>query len=186
MAGPAASILSPKRLTACDLQILLDSLPGELLKRDSTGEEWVFSSLADWAVERTREDVSSFDVQLDDLQREGQLGKGIRSDEEFRAIEEALGWTPVSEVILAAFRNRDSDHHALAWLAVEVAERVDGVIDLGGRLPIPAPLLASELADGRIVEVPYEIDGGALGKGQIATPEFIRGWRLQKRFRMVK
>ena len=186
MAGPAASVLSPKRLTASDLQMLLASFPGELMKHNSTGDEWVFRTLPDGNTERQLEDTSSFDVQLDDLERAGEVGRGFRSEEDFEAVEEALGWTPVSQVTFAAFRNRDSDHQALAWLSAEIAERVDGVIDVDGRLPIPAPLLASELADRHIVEVPYEIDGGAIGLVQIATPAFLRRWRLHERFRMVK
>ena len=47
MAGPAASILSPKRLTASDLQILLTAFPGELMKQNSKGDEWVFRTRPD-------------------------------------------------------------------------------------------------------------------------------------------
>jgi Family of unknown function (DUF6368) len=186
MAGPAASVLSPKRLTASDLQILLASFPGELMKHNSKGDEWVFTTLPDGNTQRQLEDTSSFDVQLDDLGKAGEFGRGFRSEVDFLAVEEALGWTPVSEVTSAAFRNRDSDHQALAWLSAEIAERVEGVIDVVGRLPIPAPLLATELTDPRIVEVPYEIEGSAIGVVQIATPAFLRGWRLHERFRMVK
>ncbi len=75
------------------------------------------------------------------------MGGDFALKEDFEAVEEALGWTPVSQVTFAAFRNSDADHQALAWLSAEFAERVDGVIDVDGRLPIPAPLLASELAD---------------------------------------
>lgn len=80
MAGPAASVLSPKRLTASDLQILLASFPGELMKHNSTGDEWVFRTLPDGNAQRQLEDTSSFDVQLDDLERAGEFGRGFRSE----------------------------------------------------------------------------------------------------------
>jgi hypothetical protein len=191
MAGPAASVLTPKSLSPLDVRDVLQSVPGELVPTGAEPDDsrrWVFTMVVNDPASGgpPSECLCSFDVQLDDLRTAGEFGFGFRSEEDFRAVKAALGWAPVSEVTFAAFRNSSTDHSALAALAALVADQVGGVIDLNGNLPLPAPLRSTELASRRIVEVTYEINGGRIGVVQIATPAFLREWVKHQRFLMVK
>jgi Family of unknown function (DUF6368) len=82
-------------------------------------------------------------------------------DNEEASVSHAVGYLPGTEVVLAAAVNGKDDHRLLAHLAVAIARRQGGFIDLGALLPMPAPPDASALHRwGRSVTRNETIDRG--------------------------
>ena len=99
----------------------------------------------------------------------------------------ALGWMPTCE--LAAWINcsRPRDHNVLGWFCTELATRFDGMIDLGGTLPLPDREDWSRFGlAGRVVEASYSIDANRSGRVHLVDPGFLRTWMLQPQFHMIK
>ena len=98
-------------------------------------------------------------------------------DVELRAIEEAVGWAPVQEIGLTAMCNDAKDHRVLGGMALWLAERLSGVVDLCGEIP--------EL-DGQVAKVAYQAANGHTAYISITGTDGLRAWLASAVFRMVK
>ncbi|MBD9668850.1 hypothetical protein IB278_33335 [Variovorax sp. VRV01] len=93
------------------------------------------------------------------------------------AIAEAIGWTPLLEIGLAAMCNDSKDHRILGDMALWLSERASGVVDLGGEI--------SELGD-QATKVSYQTAAGHISCFSVLDPEGLRAWLGSTSFRMVK
>lgn len=127
-------------------------------------------------------------------------------DIEESAFPTTVGFLPVTEIVLAAAVNGNDDHRFLAQLAVAIARRHDGVIDLGGTLPVPpppgvSPIPKSDLdwqrwddlsraiiatLPGRWFEIPYRTASDEIGVGHVVDADLLTSWLDHPLFRMVK
>lgn len=118
------------------------------------------------------------------------------------------GFTPATEIVLAAGVNGPADHRLLAELALTIATRYQGLISLDGRLPVPPPPGVSMLAaletdegrrewaassrellatlPGRWHEIPYRLDGDDISTYHVVDVELLTAWLRHPQFRMVK
>lgn len=88
------------------------------------------------------------------------------------------GWIPAGELALAAMCNRPVDHRLLGEMAVWLADRLRGVVDFGGAVPIaPGP---------GVVRLPYETASGTIAESVVADARAVRDWLSHPRFHMVK
>ena len=108
------------------------------------------------------------------------LFKELIDEEESGEIERVLEWTSVNQIGFAAMCNRAEDHRILAEMALWLAERLSGYVDLGGELPFP-PMLP-----GKIFSVSYVTASGLQGQYMIIDVTALRAWMSCPEFRMVK
>jgi hypothetical protein len=101
-----------------------------------------------------------------------------REEAELTQLIHALGWLPETAIVLAAMSNQREDHAILADLGAALAERLDGMIDLGGDLPVP-------LGDG-VASIEYETISNRKARYLVLSPHALRRWREQSDFSMVK
>jgi hypothetical protein len=94
---------------------------------------------------------------------------------------------PACELFVSIFCNRPRDQKLLAWLCAELAARFDGMVDLGGPLPLPdrSEWARTGLA-GAVVDVPPEVDTGPWSHAYVVDAAFLRGWIHQPNFHMIK
>jgi len=104
-----------------------------------------------------------------------------RDPVELALIAEAFGETPQQEVHLAAMCNADIDHQILAEMALWIADKASGWVDLGGCVDLPRTALT-----GRIVRIPYETAAGPWAEYMVMDRVAFRAWVSCPMFRMVK
>jgi hypothetical protein len=194
MAGPVATVLVPEPLTDPDRLALL---------------RWV-ESVSDYdpAVPPT---LDAFWVRDTRPVGGGYVGEdrpfavevGLQPDwqpEQFAALAEAFGFAPRDELAVVAFCNRHEDHRVLGELALSLAERFGGVINLGGALWPSLPAAEIDILDPdwrrvepyfrRMVEgVPGRVVGLRSGPEwvtHVADAAFLRAWLTHPHFHMVK
>ncbi len=114
-------------------------------------------------------------------------GAAYMSPGDWEQCRDAIGWMPASDLSVSIFCNDKRDHKTLAWLCSELADRFDGLVDLGGTLPIPDRKDWDSLGlSGSVVSMRYEIDNDRWGHSQVVDSEFLRGWIRQPGFHMIK
>lgn len=102
-------------------------------------------------------------------------------------ISYALGWMPTCELSVGIECSRPKHHKVLGWLCAELATRFDGMIDLGGTLPLPnRDQWGSVGLAGKVVETVYDLEHGRTAAVHIVDAEFLRFWLLQPQFHMIK
>jgi hypothetical protein len=94
-------------------------------------------------------------------------------------LKRALGYLPGTEIVLSAALNGPEDHRLLARLAIVIARRYDGRIDLDG-------LVAARSDDDRWLRVPYRTARGQAAAYHVVDAEQLTEWLEHPRFRMVK
>lgn len=114
-------------------------------------------------------------------------GASCLSPADWTRFSQALGWMPVCEFSAWVNCNRPRDHKVLGWFSAELATRFDGMIDIGGMLPIPDREDWSRFGlAGRVVEASYSIDADRSGSVHLVDPGFLRTWMFQPQFHMIK
>jgi hypothetical protein len=120
----------------------------------------------------------------------------------------SVGFLPITEIVLAAAVNGKNDHQFLARLAVAIARRFGGLVDLDGVLPVPLPPGVSVLSalktgagrrlredcsraamatlSGQWHEIPYRTEWGEVGVRHVVDADLLASWLLHPHFRMVK
>jgi hypothetical protein len=128
--------------------------------------------------------------------------------DEAASLARVAGFRPAAEVVLASATNGGDDHRFLAWLAVAVARRYGGLIDLTGPLPVPPPpgesaleALASGAArerwwassratiatlSGTWHEIPYLTASNTTAVYHVVNADLLTSWLEHPLFRMVK
>jgi hypothetical protein len=114
-------------------------------------------------------------------------GASFLSPADWQQYGSALGWVPACELSIAIYCNRRRDHQILAWLCVELAKRLDGMIDLDGPMPIPPEKMWLDCGlRGRAIPVVYAIDESRSAKVHVVDADFLRSWMSHPDFHMVK
>ncbi|GAA2529482.1 DUF6368 family protein [Winogradskya humida] len=198
MAGPTAAVLTPDPFTAGNLNEFHGWL-AESLTPDTAGNSWLLREPRRLGMESP---VQTGPMLIEPIAYEDE------DAEEAACMERALGFPPGSEVVLAAAVNGKDDHRFLAHLAVAIARRYGGLIDLGGRLPVPPPRGVPALAAlesgvglqewqdlsratiatlaGRRHEIPYRTAGGEVAMFHVVDADLLTSWLRHPLFRMVK
>lgn len=167
MAGPTCTILLPDPLRA-DHLALVDELIGRVSDTRQGEDFWVVDTRPIGG--SFRGDGRSFIISSEPAQD--------REESENSQIREGFGWLPVSQVSLAAMCNSPEDHQILAEIALSITERLGGVIDLNGNLPIERTLA--------VVAVTYRTISETTAEYLVVQPEVLRKWRENPAFHMVK
>ncbi|GEM_PF-6394107 len=114
-------------------------------------------------------------------------GASCWSPADWARLNEAIRWTPACELSAWINCNRQWDHKVLGWFCAELANRFNGLIDLGGTLPLPASEEWGRFGlAGNILEIPYDLDAGRTASVHIVDVEFLHSWMLQPQFHMIK
>ena len=166
MSGPSCAILLADRLCADHLAVV-DELIGRVSDTRQGEDFWVIDT-------RTiggsfRGDGRPFIVSSEPVEKE---------ESEQEQIREGIGWVPVSQVSVAAMCNSPEDHAILAEIALSLTERLGGVIDLNGDLPIPRTQGVTAVICRTISETTAEY--------LVVQPDVLRKWRLNPAFHLVK
>lgn len=193
MGGPAAGILLkqiPESNQLADLRTWLGGI-AEFRADSPTDirEGWEF--FARWPVELGEEPsrgacLGGIQLYVLDLARE-YSGASFLTPNDWAGYEEAIGWMPAAELAVSINCNQPRDHKTLAWLCIHIAEKFDGLVDLGGIIPIPDTeerILAG--LSGSAVQVPYQIEDHRWGRVDVVDSEFLRGWIHRPNFHMIK
>jgi hypothetical protein len=128
--------------------------------------------------------------------------------DETACLTRAAGFTPGSEIVLAAAVNGKDDHRLLAVLAVAMARRYGGLISLCGLLPAPPPpdVAAVPAVDsssghrmwaewsqatimtlrGQWHTIPYRTAPGEVATYHLVDADLLTSWLQHPHFRMVK
>jgi hypothetical protein len=104
-----------------------------------------------------------------------------RDPREMALIAEALGVTPGQEIGLAAMCSADVDNQILGEMALWMADKASGLVDLAGCVELPQVALP-----GRIVRIPYETAAGGEAEYMVMDRVAFRAWVSCPMFRMVK
>lgn len=104
-----------------------------------------------------------------------------REPDECSLITIALGFVPIQNIGLGAMCNQSIDHQILGEMALWLAERIGGFVDLGGSaLAIPLEI------PGKIARIPYETASGWQSEYLIMDQVALRAWLACPSFAMVK
>jgi len=166
MAGPGCTILHP-------LSTDVDRIVGELV-RLVAGPGPPYGD--EFSVKDTRSIGGSY-------QGEGRpfiLFTEPRDPEEIAEVERILGWASTGDIGLAAMCNRPQDHRILAEMALWLAERLAGCVDLGGEISYPPHL------PGRAISIPYITANGVEAHYTLLDPPALRAWLSSPEFHMIK
>jgi hypothetical protein len=98
-----------------------------------------------------------------------------RDHDEINALESLLGAPLSHEVVIAAKRNSQLAHRKLADMAIRIARRFNGIVDM---TDIIEDLPRAHLVTGSTVD-------GKPFKYQVASPESLELWLGHPRFRMA-
>ena len=194
MGGPAAGVLLHQVPEDHEILALRTWLEGAARSHDASSnadlrEGWEF--FLNWPAtlgDEPAEGSCLGGVQLYMMDPEAEISGSWQLSGADRALYgQALDWMPTCE--LAAWINcsRPRDHKVLGWFCTELATRFDGMIDLGGTLPLPDREDWSRFGlAGRVVEASYSIDANRSGRVHLVDPGFLRTWMLQPQFHMIK
>lgn len=166
MAGPTCAILLRHALSADDLA-LLDRVVASVSGEREGQDFWVTDTQSIGGTYRG--EGRPFLYAIESEERDGA---------ELTELTHALGWLPETSIALAAMSNQREDHAILADLAAALAERLDGMIDLGGELQVPP-------GDG-VAAIEYETISDRKARYLVLSPRALRRWREQSTFAMVK
>lgn len=100
--------------------------------------------------------------------------------DECAAIANAFGFVPLQEIGLGAMANDQIDHQVLGEMALWLAERTHGVVDLCGNAA------DSQALPGKIARIPYETIAGRQAEYVVMDREAFRAWLARPAFVMVK
>ncbi|WP_404614698.1 DUF6368 family protein [Rhodanobacter hydrolyticus] len=164
MAGPTCSVLSPMNFAPEQLVAELIALVGSADGRSG------------FVVRDTRTVGGSY---------EGDGRPFIwfvepKSSAEMSLIGDVCGFLPAQNIGLGAMCNQAIDHRILGDLALWIAERLAGVVDLGGTLPVPHD------SPGRVLSVPYDTEAGWQSEYVVMDSTAFRSWLSHSSFAMVK
>lgn len=194
MGGPAAGVLLQRVPADHEILALRTWLGGTARFHDASGDA---DLLKGW------EFVLNQPATLGDEPIEGSCPVGLKlclvdpdaeysgdscfSPADWACISQALGWMPACELSVWISCNRPWDYKILGWFSAELATRLDGMIDLGGTLPLPDRADWSRFGlAGRVVVASYFIDANRSGSVHLVDPGFLRTWMLQPQFHMIK
>jgi hypothetical protein len=166
MAGPTCAILLRNALNADDVGVL-DRVLASVSSHREGQDFWVTDTRAIGGTYRGEGRPFLYAVESED-----------REEEELTQLVHALGWLPETAIVLAAMSNQQHDHSILAELAAALAEHFDGMIDLGGELPVPP--------EHGVVAIEYETISDRKARYMVLSPYALRRWREQSEFAMVK
>jgi len=175
MAGPFASVLLPAPLTAADQLRIVDDIAG-LAGRVEAHDFWL----------EDRPFIVTFDEGREELEESCLDG-----------LPSVLGWKPRGALSFGAMCNRDRDHELLADLCIHFAERLGGLIDFGGQLPLgpdlggPFPAMPVRVDNpgglpGVLYATSYQTCQGHYATCHYGDVAFLRAFRHLSGFRMVK
>ncbi|MFG1891685.1 DUF6368 family protein [Micromonospora sp. NPDC049051] len=198
VSGPSAAVLLPVEWTADDVRAFRVWL-SESLSPD--GDNW-------WALREPRNpDMAK------PLPKTGPMliqpdAYGCDDADEAVCLTRAAGFLPITEIVLAAAVNSKNDHRFLAQLAVAIARRYGGLIDLDGLLPVPPPPEVSALStpqsgpgrrrwkdhsratigtlSGRWHEIPYRTAWDEVAVRHVVDADLLASWLQHPLFQMVK
>ncbi|MFI5931897.1 DUF6368 family protein [Actinoplanes sp. NPDC051494] len=198
MAGPTAAVLAPGLLTTSRVGEFRSWL-AESLTPDTDGDSWLLREPRRLGMESP---LQTGPMLIEPIAYEGE------DPDEAACLDRALGSPPGIEVVLAAAVNGKDDHRFLAHLAVAMARRYGGLIDLGGLLPVPLPQGVSALAAlesgiglqqwqdlsratiatlaGRRHEIPYRTVGDEIAVSHVVDADLLALWLRHPLFCMVK
>jgi hypothetical protein len=198
VAGPSAAVLLPGAWTADDVREFRGWL-SESLSPDR--DNW-------WVLREPRN--------LDKTEPSPQTGPMLVKPDAYECddadeaarLTRAAGFLPITEIVLAAAVNGKDDHRFLAQLAVAIARRYGGLIDLDGALPVPPPAGVSVLSalesgtgrrrwedrsratiatlSGRWHEIPYRTASDEVAVRHVVDADLLASWLQHPLFRMVK
>lgn len=166
MSGPTCAILLP--IPSEDPETLVDQLIDRVAREREGGDFWVSDTHTIGGSFRGDGRPFLGAVELDD-----------RSDEEIARIEERFGWRPAgSLIVLSAMCNQPEDHAILAEIAAWAADRVQGLVDMCGDVPI--------LASDDALRIAYDTISDHTAEYLVVSPHALRSWRQEAGFFMVK
>ncbi len=214
--GPTASILlrhslTEEQLTGLEqwLHSITSSLEGQ---RGDWGPIWIkdgplIGLLNDCheacafglAIEKTK-------TEQDFLKKDGSIDKDIKAElrEEREQLIQHLGFVPEQRINVDAGCNRPLDHRILGQLVLLLAERYDGIIDLGGAFypPTKPGQVAVSIEDetveaveqyvqelslpGRVFHMYYITARNTIWIYHLVDPDFLRAWLQHPHFHMIK
>ncbi|MFT3924265.1 MAG: DUF6368 family protein [Myxococcales bacterium] len=105
--------------------------------------------------------------------------------EQLAEVERGFGFRPSDELTFSAACNAEQDHRILAELCCAVAERWDGVVDLGGD-PGARRHAESLLQGPGVFASESRSSSGDSCRHVYLSPGALRQWLLHPSFRMVK
>ena len=197
VAGPSAVVLLPDAWTARDAEEFRAWL-AESFDPDS-GNDW-------WVLRDPRPLGMSEPLQTGPMLVEATPYEEDDA-EEMACLTRAAGFTPRSEIVLAAAVNGQDDHRLLAVLAVAIARRYRGMISLDGLLPAPSPpsVVAAAAGNsstrhqtraeqsatimtlrGQWNAIPYRTAAGEVATYHVVNADLLISWLEHPQFRMVK
>ncbi|WP_328472257.1 DUF6368 family protein [Actinoplanes sp. NBC_00393] len=170
MAGPSAAVLLATSWTDAEIVAFRDWL-AEIFVIDSGG--W-------WLRDAQRLGMSSPTPMTGPLFVD--VGEPEHEDpEEIAALTKAAGFPPETEIVLSAATSGRDSHELLGRLALAVARRYGGIIDLTGPLPADA-----ESLPGHAYAIPYRTVDDEFAVYHLVDAELLVSWLEHPRFRMVK
>lgn len=176
MAGPGASILLPDSLS----EVRATEVRAEILRTAEKVEGndfWIDGRpFIVWFGEE-------YPGELDELCEVG--------------LPDVLGWKPNATLGFAAMCNGQEDHRILAELCVLFGRKLDGIIDLGGRIAVGPSFDGLSATQPVRIETPDNLQGvlfatsyltamGVYATCHFADTTLMESWLKDSRFRMVK
>jgi hypothetical protein len=201
MAGPTAVVPLREPLTATQVEALDEWLRSVSSRLEGTlgdwGPFWV-SDVGAFGLPADSWPPCAFYVKLEEPE----------PDEEMTLVATAacLGYRPVQDILLYAGCRGAENHRILGLLALRVAERYSGMIDLGGALapsvrywelppdateddhPSQTPEAIRAFVGalpGRVYEIPYPASRGRKLFTHMVDVEFLRAWLQHPEFHMI-
>ena len=199
MVGPSASVLLREMWTELDVAKFYRWLHTGLVQDEYDGG-WYRVRRAAWHQLPPPDRLCPFLVDV------GRWNEYNDPAEE-ASMRTAVGYLPGTAIVLAAACSGPDNHRALGELALMVARRYDGLIDLGGRLQAQLPpdiagllpdhphreawMAAWQAEVDRMPGVRHEITytnepGESYLSYLVVDVEFLEHWLIHPQFRMVK
>ncbi|AEV69748.1 DUF6368 family protein [Acetivibrio clariflavus] len=123
-------------------------------------------------------------------------------EHQINKIKNYFGFTPMDEIAITAFFNDADSHRILGHLALILAEKYDGLIDLTGAItpPIKEDRAIKEYpyctikeirnfvckVEGKICEIEYEVKEGKKWIYHVVDTTFLKNWLKHSHFHMIK
>ena len=165
MAGPSCSVLASM---PCSPERLIEELV--TLTASSREKDWL--SIADTrAIGGTYEGEGRPFIWFHES----------RDADDLRTIAEILRIEPQQEIGLAAMCSQAVDHQILGEIALWLAEKTAGFVDLGGYEDLIPPGIP-----GTVARVPYDTAAGWTAECMVLDRTAMHAWLASPAFRMVK